>query len=436
MRRLNLVVAVVLLLALVGSALASSTSAKQVLVSRCTGSNAEVEQAVAGRYVYEAWIGCDHAIGFARSTNGGQTFGRARAVPGSTSAHYHGWDPALAVAPNGTVYVAYMIDSLVASGQTMTKEMTPAVAVYTNHGRTFSRERTLPVPAGPPNWGDRDFIAVGPTGTVYVTWDYGPRADEVRLLCSHGGSCAYAAGDFNAVVQKSTDGGRSWSSLTHISPAYPTGGVYSAPIVAEPNGNLDVLYIGHPTNPSTFKVSPGREYFTCSTDGGSKWSKPVAVDPGAGTISLPEWWIDGSLAVDSAGHLYATWDTQGASDTAWLARSTNGGKTWSAPLRVTRSHGENLVEVAAAGPGNVYVAWQTVVPRKGYATFVRRFAVGHGWTGPAVRASSAYGALKVWPGDTFGISTGAGARALLSWGSAVGGSKFSQIWAGGVSLPS
>src|SRR5947209_4002474 len=130
MRRLSFLV-LVLLLAAVGSGLASCTKAKQVRVSRCGGSNAEVEQAVDGAYVYEAWIGCNHRIGFARSTNGGRTFGPAQAVPGSGSSRFHGWDPAVAVAPDGTVYVAYMI----ASGSGTTRKMAPVVAVSTNHGR-------------------------------------------------------------------------------------------------------------------------------------------------------------------------------------------------------------------------------------------------------------------------------------------------------------
>ena len=434
MRRLNLVVVLILFVAVVGSALASS--AKQIRVSRCRGWNAEVEQAVDGPYVYEAWIGCHSRIGFARSTNGGRTFGPAKGVPGSATRHSSGWDPSIAVAPDGTVYVAYMIDSLVPSAGGTTRVMTPAVAVSTDHGRTFSRHTTLPVPDGPPNWGDRDFIAVGPDGAVYVTWDYGPRADEIKLLCSRSGSCSFKAGDFNAVVQKSVDGGQTWSDITEISPNYPAGGVYSAPIVAEPNGTLDVLDIADPTDPSTLKVSPGGEFFTRSTDGGATWSIPVAVDPAAGKIALREWWIDGALAVDPAGTIYAAWDTQGKRDTAWLAWSTDGGGTWSAPVRVRTSSGENLVEVSAAGAGDVYVAWQTLVPHKGYATYAREYVVGSGWTGRPVRASSAYGARKVWPGDTFGISTGSPGHVLLSWGSAVGGAKsLSEIWAANVSLP-
>src|SRR5262245_21930742 len=41
----------------------------------CPGQNAEAEQAVDGRYVYVAWIGCD-GIGFARSINRRRSFGR------------------------------------------------------------------------------------------------------------------------------------------------------------------------------------------------------------------------------------------------------------------------------------------------------------------------------------------------------------------------
>lgn len=402
-----------MLVLLLGVGLAGAAGpAKVVLVSRCGGTNAEVEQVVQGRYLYEAWIGC-LGIGFARSTDGGRTFGATKHVPDKG----HLWDPALAVAPDGTVYVSYMIQTRLATGES---ELTPAVAVSVNHGRSFGRVAHLPVPNPPDatgNWGDRDFIAVGPDGTVYVTWDYGPSAADVATKCYPGGSCAFAGGDFNAVLQKSTDGAKTWTMPAPISPGYPLGGVYSAPIVAEPGGTLDVLYLGHPTDPSTLAVGPGTEYFTRSSDGGANWSTPVAVDPEAGTVALPTWWIDGALAVDSAGTLYATWDTQaGKSDTAWLATSINGGQTWSAPLRVTSGSTERLTKVAAAGAGSVYVGWQTRVPHRGYATYLRRLALGEGWTGPAKRISRKYGSKTIWPGDTLGLST-SGGTAIVSWGS-------------------
>ena len=88
-----------------------------VEVSRgCRGSNAETEQAVDYPYVYVTWIGCG-GIGFARSTDGGRGFGHPLRVPGSAARgcgcnpqSAAGWDPSIAVASDGTVYVSYMID--------------------------------------------------------------------------------------------------------------------------------------------------------------------------------------------------------------------------------------------------------------------------------------------------------------------------------------
>src|SRR5215472_12018685 len=79
-----------------------------VRVSHCTGPNAEVEQATDGANVYEVWIGCNRSIGFARSIDGGASFGPSQVVLGSAHRRgFHSWDPALTVAPDGTVYVSY-----------------------------------------------------------------------------------------------------------------------------------------------------------------------------------------------------------------------------------------------------------------------------------------------------------------------------------------
>src|ERR1051325_3286551 len=69
-----------------------------VLVSRCGGGNAEVEEAVHGRGVYGGGIGCQ-GIGSARSGDEGRRFGATRHVPDRG----HLWGPAVAVAPDGTV---------------------------------------------------------------------------------------------------------------------------------------------------------------------------------------------------------------------------------------------------------------------------------------------------------------------------------------------
>ena len=50
-------------------------------------------------------MGCN-GIGLARSADGGHHFGSPIDPPGASKSS---WDPALAVAPNGTVYAAFMI---------------------------------------------------------------------------------------------------------------------------------------------------------------------------------------------------------------------------------------------------------------------------------------------------------------------------------------
>src|SRR6059058_44735 len=193
-----------------------------VSATSCTGDNAEVLQAVDPKlgYVYETWIGCK-GIGFARSTDGGQTFDAPISVAGSIGSNYNTWDPAVAVALDGTVYAAYM--------RTKESQWYPVVAASFDHGQTFTQVTSL-VPPDPKNWGDRPFLAVGPDGSVYVTWDYGPQRTSVTYLCAANGSCAFATGDLNAVFQRSTDHGATFGGMTPVSPGFPASGGDSAPL--------------------------------------------------------------------------------------------------------------------------------------------------------------------------------------------------------------
>jgi hypothetical protein len=75
-------------------------------------------------------------------------------------------------------------------------------------------------------------------------------------------------------------------------------------------------------------MKPAHSYFTSSADGGKTWSAPVRVGPRRLTMSLAEWWIDGAIGSDSAGNLYITWDSQtGKRDIGWLSYSTDHGRT-------------------------------------------------------------------------------------------------------------
>ncbi len=411
-----------------------TVSANADVSASCSGQNAEVEQAVDPNvgYVYEIWMGCK-GIGFARSTDGGLTFDSPISVPGSAASNVNAWDPAIAVAPDGTVYASFMVAK--------SSQWYPVVAVSFDHGLTFPQVASL-LPPDHKNWGDRDFLAVGSDGSVYLTWDYGPERTSVTFICATAGSCAFLTGDLNVVIQKSTDRGANWSSMSDVSPGFPASGGDSAPLVIEPSGRIDVLYQGYQiTNPTTFTMNPAYSYFTSSTDQGSTWSAPVRVGASGGTMSLAEWWIDGDLGMDAAGNLYATWDTQGANadgspnDVGWLSFSTDHGSHWSAPLQAPpdRLNVPHIMEAAGAGAGVAYVGWLSNSDPRGYAAYVRAFSITRGWLSEPLRVSAEFGDPSVWPGDTFGISTVAANDLVLSWGSASPTSgKKSDIFAANV----
>ncbi|MGH9017491.1 MAG: sialidase family protein [Acidimicrobiales bacterium] len=388
--------------------------------SPCTGQNAEVEQAVdpsGPGYVYEAWTGCA-GIGLSRSTDDGTTFTAAVTLPGST---FSPGDPDLAVAPDGTVYVVFMMEN--AEGQNY-----PVVDASTDHGATFPQVTTL-LPPGPLNWGDSPNIAVGQNGDVYVTWDYGPSSAVIEH-CHPMGSCSFSGGDTNVVIQTSTDGGATFGPIVPISRAYPWSGADNAPLVIDPSGRLDVLYQAYAINPTTHLFGPAVNYFTASGDNGATWSTPVSVRPRAGTMSLPEWWNEPSLAIDAGGNLYAAWDTQGRTatgqktDTGWLSYSVDGGATWSmaaqAPADVRNV--PHIMEVAGGAAGEAEVGWLSDSNPLGYALYLRPFSIAGGWLTKARQVSTLYGDRAVWPGDTFGLSALDSTHVATSWGGAVPGS--------------
>jgi hypothetical protein len=375
-------------------------------------------------YVYQEFEGCDggNGVGFVRSTNGGVSYTPPVALPDS----HGGWDPGLAVAPDGTLYAAFM--------NTIDHRTYPIIDVSLDHGSTFSVERSL-IPPRSRNWGDADYVAVGSNGTLYVSWSYGPSNAEVKSRCSPIGSCWATNGDLNVVVQSSTDDAKTFTAMSVVNPGFPDGGADEGDVTVAPDGAIDVLYEDYKVvNPKTLQLDDGHEYFTTSTDGGETWSAPVEVGATAGRITINEWWNDGSIAADSTGDLYATWDTQGKigsqkTDIGWVSFSKDGGEEWSAPVQATpdQKNVPHITEVSGAGPGEAYVAWLSSSNPRGYALYLRTFSIsasgGVGvWLSNAVRISGQFGKANGFPGDTFGIATFSSTALVLSWGSAVPGS--------------
>jgi hypothetical protein len=419
---LAVVVATVSTFALAGRVPAGATAPLSVgpvttISAPCQGTSDEVEQAVdpsGSGYVYEAWAGCE-GIGFARSTDAGASFSPAVTLAGSLNSP---GDPDVAVAPDGTVYISFM---MFRGGQNY-----PVVDASFDHGVTFPQVTAL-IPPELKNWGDSPNIAVGPDGTVYLTWGYGPHGGSVVTHCTTGGSCAYLKGDLNVVVQTSTDEGKTFGPMVPIGAGYPWSGADNGPIVVDPTGRVDVLFQDYPTNAKTHALSPALNYFTSSDDEGATWSSPVAVGPQVGTTSMTEWWNEPSLGIDAGGNLYAAWDTQGKSsrgahtDTGWLSYSKDQGATWSPPVQAPADveNVPHIMQVTGAAAGEADVGWLSDSDSQGYALSLRPYSIASGWLGQPFQVSTSYGAKTVWPGDTFGLSIVDPTHIVMSWGSAV-----------------
>ncbi|MCI4350856.1 MAG: PEGA domain-containing protein [Thermoplasmata archaeon] len=373
-----------------------------------TSGNAEVQQAFdpVRNYLYEAWIGCS-GIGFARSLDGGYSFQPAVAVVGSLGAA--SWDPSIALAPNGTVYVGYMRD-LRGTGNA------PQLAWSWNFGASFAGNATAFHP-NPNAFADRDFIAVAPNGTVYLSWDYSPPGAPDKIGCAPGASCYFIAGAYNILVVHSSNGGANWSSPSPVDPEYPWGAATSGPLLVTPSGTVEMLYEDAPTNATHYLLN-GSNYFTRSFDGGRSWTPRVTV--GNGSLAPTDWWIDGALTRGTDGTLYAGFDDQnGTVDAAWLARSTNDGARWDYPIRVNpdRNAAAHIMVTPAAGePGVAFVAWMTNNSTgAGWTTWLSALAPNGTALLPPVRISSSTGIAGYWTGDTIGLTYLGSGGVTVSW---------------------
>jgi len=138
----------------------------------------------------------------------------------------------------------------------------------------------------------------------------------------------------------------------------------------------------------------GETFFARSTHGGRRFSEPMNLSEsiaGDGKGRLTErYWHNGSLdlALGPDGTLYATWTEY--EGTLWLARSVDGGASFSEPLRVAGSdtrpaRGPSL----AAGPGGtVHLAWTVGEDPAADIHFARSTNGGRTFTEPRAVADS------------------------------------------------
>lgn len=168
-------------------------------------------------------------------------------------------------------------------------------------------------------------------------------------------------------VYNTTDGGKTWTEKR----ASSVFGVWGDPMMLfDPQGNAYYAHLSNPTNGHWID----RIVVQKSTDGGGTWSEGAGMGVN-GTKNQDKHWLayDNSAGSPRRGYLYCSWtefDKYGSKAAADSSRilfsySTDGGANWAGPVTVSDTGGDCIDSdstaegaVPAVGPdGTVYVSW-------------------------------------------------------------------------------
>lgn len=282
-------------------------------------------------------------------------------------------DPSLAFAPDGTLYYAglacnFKTNGTVGSGVSVSASHDGGLTWSAPHMVSFTDPRQI--------FNDKEFITVGPDGTVYVSW--------TRFKATNGALAGFAGSPI--VLSASKDGGNTWSDWMPVSDSTHPFNQGSFPLVS-PDGTLYVAYEGS---------TPGSSYFADaiivarSTNGGKTFTNqevarayddyncyPINQAQGRQTLSGEEFRINSfpSFAIDPTnGKLAITWaDNQAnascgyekggsfigpTSNQVKLITSTNG-INWTSPQVITTGSADKVYPAVGANAGRIVVAYYT-----------------------------------------------------------------------------
>ena len=268
----------------------------------------------------------NYDIYFARSTDGGNTWSaNVKVNSGADSLDQR--TPSLAVDGSGGLYVAWN-DGFYGSAALSADIY---FAQSTDGGATWSAQVRLDDDTNSA-FQYSPSLAVDGGGNLYAAWD-DRRNDESDIYFT-----------------RSSDGGATWSANVKVNDDAGSADQYTPSLTADGAGSLNLAWVDYWDGDRDV-------YFARSTDGGNTWSASARVNDDAGSASQSA----PSLAVDGGGNLHLAWkDYRDESNEVYFARSTDGGNTWSANLRVNDDTGASLDApcLAIDDSGNVHIAWQ------------------------------------------------------------------------------
>jgi hypothetical protein len=173
-------------------------------------------------------------------------------------------------------------------------------------------------------------IAVDPSGSLYVVW-----ADETP-------------GNGEIYYTKSTDGGAIWAKSQRLT--WTPGHSFEPAMAVSPSGNLHVVW--EDQSPGNYEI-----YHKKSTDGGATWATNQRLSWNSGLSYEP------AIAVDPSGNPHVAWVDGTDGWEVYYKNSTDGGATWAASQKLSRTSGGSYAPAMAAdSAGNIHVFWSDDTP--------------------------------------------------------------------------
>jgi hypothetical protein len=318
------------------------------------------------------------------STDGGATWHLASTQPafsicegataGSAGFLNRATDPWVSISSDGKI--AYSIsDSFNANGPAFGGASSIIISRSTDGGVTWQAPVTAEFDASTTELNDKESVTADPSiaKTAYAVWDRLVSPSKNANPTAFNFSPAFRG---PAMFSKTTDGGVTWSQGRIIFDpgqknqtignqiVVPTAGPAAGTLI---DGFDLILTQGGKGNNqrASFNVAVIR-----SSDGGATWSPPVIVS----NIDLTDVTIAGhdvrssdtlpEFAVGPTGTLYAVWQDGRFSATGnskiAFSQSTDGGLTWSAPIRIDQSPADTpafIPQVHVASDGTVGVTY-------------------------------------------------------------------------------
>src|SRR5262245_27668554 len=269
-------------------------------------------------------------------------------------------DPWLSFAPNGDLYHASLSITVRPDGLTAPSAL--LVSRSTTGGQTWGAPITVIRDDLATVLNDKESITADPddANLVYLVWDRleSPKAQASDVAFEH-------ALGFRGPTwfSRTTTGGRSWEPARQIFDPGEQDQTIGNQIVVLPSGDLIDVFNLIFNHKNAHKVRGFNVALLRSTDKGVTWSGPIIVDklltralfdpqqvgvrdPDTGAAVrtgdiLPAIAVDRGASSPGHGNLYVVWQDSRFSDfthdSIAFSRSTDGGFSWSVPIKINRT---------------------------------------------------------------------------------------------------